>query len=388
MANTTFRIASRLPAPLRRWLRRVPGVEGMRARSLGEPTGSAPEPGSPRPIVYLPTWLSWGSMHERPHYLMEAFAEAGHPVYFVDSRAATAHFEGNVTVVPTLGEVPGAHVILYTHFPKTRDVVERFADPVLIYDILDDLSMYDANEVGFPEEQRAAFHHAFLVHDADVVITSNPVLFDKHHGERDDLILVENGVNVARFSAPTRRPRDLPDGVIVGYHGSVQAWFDFEGMEGVASRRPDWQLVVVGPVNPELVGSASRLDALANVHFIGERPPADMPAYAQAFDVGVLWRTIDDITAGMTPTKLNEYFAAGTPVVSTPIPAAVASPGVITGDDPDSLVGAVEAALARRDDSAWQTLAATLATDADWARRIDPLLRRLETDGARWVPES
>jgi glycosyltransferase involved in cell wall biosynthesis len=340
-----------------------------------------------RPVVYLPTWLSWGVLHERPHYLMETFAAAGHRVFFVDPRAAATRFDGGVAVVPTLASVPASHVILYTHFPKTRDLIERFDDPVVVYDVLDDLSMYDANEEGLPNEQRAAYHHAGLVHDADVVIASNPVLVDKHRHERDDIILVENGVDVVRFSAATRRPRDLPTGVVIGYHGSVHPWFDFDLLGETARKRPDWHFVVVGPVNATVSSDAGRLAALPNVHFMGERPPSTMPAYAQAFDVGVLWRRISDITAAMTPLKLNEYLAAATPVVSTPIPAAEASPGVIIGEDADSMVEAIEEALARREDSAWQTLAATLAADADWSRRIDPLLRRLETTGARWVPE-
>lgn len=387
MANTAYRLAARLPAPLRRFLRRVPGVEGMRARSVGEPTGPPPAPGSPRPVVYLPTWLSWGVLHERPHYLMETFAAAGHPVYFVDPRAPASRFDDGVTIVPTLADVPASHAILYTHFPKTRDLAERFADPVVVYDILDDLSMYDANEQGVPEEQRAAFHHADLVRDADVVVASNPVLVDKHRGERDDIILVENGVDVARFTAQTRRPRDLPPPPVIGYHGSVHPWFAFDLMEQVASQRSDWNVVVVGPVNPAVSEHVARLEVLPNVHFLGERRPAEMPSYAQAFDVGVLWRRINEITAGMTPLKLNEYLAAATPVVSTPIPAAEASPAVITAEDGDGMIAAIEEALARHDDSVWQTLAATLAAEADWTRRIDPLFRRLETEGWRWVPD-
>ncbi len=371
---------------MRRFVKRVPGVSSLQSRQAGSPRGHAPKPGSLRPVVYLPTWLTWGVLHERPHFLVETFAAAGHPAYFVDPRSSGKQTDGDLHVVPTLESVPGKNVIIYTHFPKTRDLIDRFENPVVVYDILDDVSMYDLHEAGLPDEQRASHHHAALVETADVVIASNPILVDRHRQERDDIMLVENGVNVARFSRPAPRPADLPDGIVIGYHGSVQPWFDFALLQGVAVARPDWGFIVVGPVNPGAADDAARVGGLANVTFLGARPPSSMPAYAQAFDVGALWRVVDHMTAGMTPLKLNEYLAAGTPVVSPPLPASEAAPAVLTATDTEGMIDAIEQALRRRNDSAWQTLAASTAADADWSRRIDPLLRRLEADGVRWVP--
>jgi glycosyltransferase involved in cell wall biosynthesis len=179
---------------------------------------------------------------------------------------------------------------------------------------------------------------------------------------------------------------DLPPGTVIGYHGWVQPWFDFDLLHAVAADRPDWQFAIVGPVNPAVAEAAARVERLGNVTFLGERPPRSMSAYAQAFDVGVVWRVVDDMTAGMTPLKLNEYLAAGTPVVSTPLPASKAQPAVITASDTGGMIDAVEEALRRRTDSAWQARTASAAAEADWARRIDPLMRRLETKGGRRVP--
>lgn len=386
LSGLAYRTAARLPAPLRRMVKRLPGAERLRAAQVGRPSGPSPGSGSLRPVVYLPTWITWDHLHERPHFILETFAATGHPVYMVDPRQPAPRSSDGVEIVPDLRFVPGDHVTIYTHFPKTRTLIDRFDDPFVIYDILDDISMYAMHEAGLPKEQRAVHHHTGLVADADVVIASNPVLADRHRPERADILLIENGVNVARFSRPAPRPPDLPEGILIGYHGSVQPWFDFDLFETVARDRPDWEFVVVGPVNSAVGDAASRATALANVTFLGERPPDQMPAYAQAFDVGVLWRVVDHMTAGMTPLKLNEYLAAGTPVVSTPLPASEAALAVLTAPDAKGIVSAIEGALQRIDDSAWQTLAATAAADAEWTRRIDPLLRRLEAEGGRWVP--
>ncbi len=80
------RLLARLPAGVRNLLKRVPGASQLRDRLYGQPEGAAPTSGSLRPVVYLPTWLEWEVMKQRPQYLLEALAAAGHEVWFVDPR--------------------------------------------------------------------------------------------------------------------------------------------------------------------------------------------------------------------------------------------------------------------------------------------------------------
>ncbi|MFV1962312.1 MAG: hypothetical protein ACC658_10810, partial [Acidimicrobiia bacterium] len=52
----------RLPAPLRRMIKRLPGVRKVQAKLAGAPAGPIPGPGGLRPVVYLPTWARWDEM--------------------------------------------------------------------------------------------------------------------------------------------------------------------------------------------------------------------------------------------------------------------------------------------------------------------------------------
>ncbi|MEX2322682.1 MAG: glycosyltransferase [Acidimicrobiia bacterium] len=374
-----------VPRPIRRLIRRVPGAATLVRRLTATPKGPPSAPGSLRPVVYLPTWERWGSMRQRPQYLVDALARAGHPAYFVDRSVRRSQVVDGVTVVPSLRHVPGAHPILYVHFAPLRDLMGRFTAPVVIYDILDDLSIYDEGEVGLPGRHRVRTHHRPLIEEAAAVIASSAALVERHRGERPDLLLVENGVDVERFSTPRPRPSDLPSGQpVIGYHGAIARWFDFALLESVAAANPGWEFVLVGPVLAEVAAEAARVGQADNVHFLGERTSDDVIGYVQAFDVGVVWFVVNHLTEAVSPLKLFEYLAADTPAVSTPLPAA-AVPTVRVADTATAISSAIREALDTADEEAPERRAA--AADADWSRRVAPLVAHLDEAALRTVPE-
>ncbi|HVR32054.1 MAG TPA: glycosyltransferase [Acidimicrobiia bacterium] len=367
-----------IPDPLKRAVRHLPFADHLRTLVSGRPRPSETVPGALRPVVYPPTWLRWDEMKQRPQFILEAFAKAGHDVFFVDTSEPAVRRTEHVTIVPSLRHVPGSSPILYVHFAPIRHVFDRFEDPVIVYDVLDDLSIYDDEEDGLPEGRRVRAHHAFVMARADVAMVSNGVLFERHRAERADLVRVENGVDVAAFSAETSRPDDLPPGAVVGYHGMISTWFDFDLLDGVAAARPDWTLVLVGPVDDRVRSRLEQSIAAANVVWLGERPSREMPAYASAFDVGVIWFRIDPMTEGVTPLKMFEYLAAGTPCVSTPLPAAVATDGVTTAATASELVVAIDQAMS--EDPA---RIRRIGSGHDWTTRLEPVLERLDAAGRR-----
>lgn len=339
-----------------------------------------------RPVVYLPTWARWDVMRQRPQFILGAFARAGHPAYFVDPREPKTRNVDGVTIVPTLSEVPSNDVILYVHFAPVEPMVERFDNPAIVYDILDDLSIYDEDEVGLPTERTVAYHHPAMVELADIVIVSNEILLERHLGERDDIVLVPNGVDVKRFRARHTRPNDLPDdGPIIGYHGAVASWFAFDLFESVALAEPSWQFVVVGPVDDRARERADELQSLDNVHFLGERPSDMIPGYVQAFDVGTVWFDVTHMTEGVTPLKVYEYLAAGVPVVSSELPACVSEQAVRTAADSVAFGAQIRAALADGGDDEWISLAASTTERASWMRRLGPVFDALDARRLRRV---
>lgn len=288
-----------------------------------------------RPVVYLPTWAHWNEMKQRPQYLLETFASRGHEVYFVDFDAPEMVVDG-VRIVPSLDRVPTEGVILYIHYAPIAHLLDSFTDPIVVYDILDDLTLFEADEVDVDPDRSFRRNHALLMDRADVVIASNSTLIERHRHERSDLVLVENGVDIDRFSADSLRPQDLPEGgPIIGYNGMISTWFAFELVAGLARRRPEWRFVLVGPVDDRARRELDDLLLIGSVIWLGERPSDQMPSYAAAYDVGAVWFEVNHMTEAVTPLKLFEYLAAGTPAVSTPLPACVGVAGVSVASSPD-----------------------------------------------------
>ena len=218
---------------------------------------------------------------------------------------------------------------------------------------------------------------------ADVVMVSNAVLLQRHRQERDDLILVSNGVDPELFSTVRPRPADLPTldpaHPLVGYHGAIAEWFDFELLTAVAQARPGWRFVLVGPVAPAVAARASTLGTLPNV-WLMERPSDTMPGYVQAFDVGAIWFRVNTMTEGVTPLKMYEYLAAGVPCVSTPLPACVAEPLVSTASQAGEFVDRLEEALASSADPAAVQSRIEAAGHQSWLEHLQPVLERLRRE--------
>jgi glycosyltransferase involved in cell wall biosynthesis len=355
----------------------------------GVPRLVGPIPGDLRAVVYLPTWAHWDVMRQRPQFILEAFAEAGHPVYFVDPSEPEPRESGGVRIVQTLAGTPSKGVILYTHFAPVRSMFDGFHDPVIVYDILDDLSIFDADEQGMPEPHRVKSHHPVVMAEADVVMASAPALIERHKTERSDIIYVENGVDPERFGSPIELPPDaIPfTGPLVGYHGMISRWFDFDLVRGVAELHPEWSIVLVGPTDPSVESRVVDLNELENIHLLGPKSSDEIAGYVQAFDVGLVPFVVDEMTVAVSPLKMYEYLAAGVPVVATPLPVCVSHPMVATAYEADEFSVLVEDALDTAGDEVLRIERFAAAKDASWGSRLRPVLERLDALERRRVPE-
>ena len=140
--------------------------------------------------------------------------------------------------------------------------------------------------------------------------------------------------------------------------------------------RPDWQLVIVGPVVEDRPGRP----AAAPQHPLPRRQGLRRAAaYLAGWDVALLPFARNESTRFISPTKTPEYLAAGKPVVSTSIRDVVRPYGdqglVRIADTPEEFVAACEAALARgpqrahgaRRTPSWPSMSWDKTWDADGA---------------------
>ena len=58
-----------------------------------------------------------------------------------------------------------------------------------------------------------------------------------------------------------------------------------------------------------------------NIHFLGLIPYEKIAQYANAFDIALNPRVVNQLSLAMNPLKIVEYLSIGIPVVSTDLPA-------------------------------------------------------------------
>ncbi|WP_440997109.1 glycosyltransferase [Arhodomonas sp. SL1] len=134
-----------------------------------------------------------------------------------------------------------------------------------------------------------------------------------------------NGVDFQLFNETAEaEPSDLASipGPRVGYIGRLNRKVDFDLIVRLAAARPQWQFVLVGPVaNLDARSEPGYWHCLtaANIRFLGEKRPDELPAYVAGMDVNLMCYTHrDDLWVQWGyPLKLHEYLATGRPVVST-----------------------------------------------------------------------
>jgi glycosyltransferase involved in cell wall biosynthesis len=179
-------------------------------------------------------------------------------------------------------------------------------------------------------EPRAPIYSADIERDllgkVDLVICSAEELKRTKGGFNPHTYVVHNAADVDLFERAldpaTEIPADLAaiPGPRVGFVGVLDFRVDQALLAACAAARPDLQWVFIGPVHGEWFDEAA-LRRHPNVHLLGLKPRAALPGYLKGLDVATIPYVLDRHTSAIYPLKLHEYFAAGRPVVATPLPS-------------------------------------------------------------------
>jgi len=237
------------------------------------------------------------------------------------------------------------------------------------------LLYYCYDEIGaaaWANRHGSRLEQAFLK-KCDAVIVSSEGLLQKQKGRHDSVFLVKNGVDIDLFSAEIppesfpEIPASNPGEQIIGYLGSVDDRLDIPLLERLFQKFPDARFLFVGRVQPGAL--RERLAAFPNVFLAGAYPPADLPAWVARMDVCLIPFVKNEFTAGIYPLKINEYLAAGKPVVSSNFAPLGDFSGIVAiADTPDAFEKALSEALAVQDTAAIERRRA-FAGKNSWAER-------------------
>jgi glycosyltransferase involved in cell wall biosynthesis len=357
-------------------------------------------PARMKPDLVVLSHLRWDFVYQRPQHLMSRFARERR-VFFVEEpvdhenspRWVLAEREdGIVLAVPHLPrglsgkEAEAAQAallaelletegitdyVLWYYTPMAIAVTAGLAPRAVVYDCMDELSLFR----GAPPDLLAREER--LLAAADLVFTGGRSLYEAKRERHASVHLFPSSIEAAHFArAREAQPEPADQAGLprprLGYFGVIDERIDLDLLAALADERPDWQIVLLGPVvkiDPET------LPRRPNVHYLGMKSYAELPAYLSGWDVALLPFARNEATRFISPTKTPEYLAGGRPVVSTSIRDVVRPYGelglVEIADEPGEVVTAIERCLALAGDSGD---AATAGKRDAWLRRVDELL--------------
>jgi glycosyltransferase involved in cell wall biosynthesis len=209
--------------------------------------------------------------------------------------------------------------ITWTFEPASAEVAGSLGESTLVYHCVDEFSEFSGTD-----KQALLALERRLIEKSDCVIVSSDLLLAKKRCFNQRTHLVTHGVDVTHFrtacDSNTAVPLEIErlSGPIVGFFGLIADWIDLDLIRAIAAERPSWNVVLIGKATTGL----GRLNGLPNIHCLGPKPYAALPAYAKGFDIAILPFAVNELTLAANPLKLREYLAAGLPVVSTAIPEA------------------------------------------------------------------
>jgi glycosyltransferase involved in cell wall biosynthesis len=104
------------------------------------------------------------------------------------------------------------------------------------------------------------------------------------------------------------------------YVGLIDKRIDGDLLCHIAQAEPDWEIIMVGPVDVRLFNQQAVERAAPNIHFVGSVPYARLPQFLAFADVYLMPWKVNELTRHINPTKTLEYMAAGRPIVSIALP--------------------------------------------------------------------
>ena len=343
--------------------------------------------------------LRWNFVFQRPQHLMSRFAHEMNVIYWeepVEIAASETPFlqvreadDANVRIVvphlpqgmpedareAALARLLDAHLasqhgplIAWYYTPMMLPFSKHITPDVTVYDAMDELSKFK-----FAPEHLLDYEQE-LIDRADIVFTGGSSLYEAKKDRHDNVHCFPSSVDRAHFCKARARQfdpgdqEDLPKPRL-GFYGVIDERFDIDLLAKVAEMRPSWSFVMVGPV---VKIAPEDLPKRHNIHYLGGKTYAELPAYLSGWDVALMPFAMNESTEFISPTKTPEYLAGGKPVVSTPIRDVVRHYGTLEGvkiaSTPEEFVAACDEALelAHNPESGWLAEADLMLSASSW----------------------
>ena len=354
--------------------------------------------------------LRWNFVYQRPQHLLSRCAK-NRRVFFVEEPVFSAgtdwrldvsiHESGVWVIVPHLSEEISEETaqkiqqemlndlfkaaaiqqyILWYYTPMAVGFTNHLKPLAVVYDCMDELSAFQ----GAHPQLKA--NESELLKRANVVFTGGHSLYEAKQHQHHNIHAFPSSIEKEHFATAryfVEEPvdqKDIPHPRL-GFFGVIDERMDLELLRGIAEAKPDWHLVIIGPV---VKIDRAILPANPNIHYLGGKSYQQLPEYLAGWDIAMLPFAINESTKFISPTKTPEYLAAGKPVISTPIRDVVRPYGekglVRIASNASEFVACAEEILTQSADStSWLDEVDEFLADNSWDNTWGEMLGLIES---------
>ncbi|GAC1379444.1 MAG: hypothetical protein NVSMB45_01570 [Ginsengibacter sp.] len=250
-----------------------------------------------------------------------------------------------------------------------------FQPEVIVYDCMDELSNFKFAPPILKTREKELFEKA------DIVFTGGHNLYKAKKNYHHNIHAFPSSIDKDHFEKARTNEKDPEDQKSIphprfGFYGVIDERMDIDLLKEVAEKRPNWHLVIIGPV---VKIDPTTLPKHTNIHYLGGKNYNELPLYLSGWDVATIPFVLNESTEFISPTKTPEYLSGGKPVISTSIIDVVKPYGdeklVHIADTADEFISSAEKELSVADKSAWlekvDTFLASNSWDNTWEQMMD-----------------
>lgn len=266
----------------------------------------------------------------------------------------------------------------------------NFFDPFFLSNIPADIGpekyvyqcMDDMSQVEYTRRHGVSLENE-IIRKADLVLCTSQQLTRMKSAFSNHVHFHPNAADFDLFNQAAQdkfsRPADMDFGnkKIIGFAGSIEYRTDFNLLKKIALHHHDKILLLIGPVQGTEHVEAG-IDKLPNVIFAGARKIENLPAYVQYFDCAIIPYKKNVLTASIYPLKINEYLAAGKPVVTTAFSEDILSfaPHAYVAKTDEEFLTAIDEVISSNDIHK-KTMRVKAASSNSWAKRVEEFWKLL-----------
>ncbi|MET3980487.1 glycosyltransferase involved in cell wall biosynthesis [Mucilaginibacter sp. UYP25] len=352
--------------------------------------------------------LRWDFVFQRPQQLLTRFSGKfrvffiEEPVFDTDGETYYAYLErAEVQVIvphlPRVNDPENTNALLKTllnnflkgksmasytfwyYTPMALDFSRKHQPELIVYDCMDELSAFKFAPQALKELEKE------LLQKADIVFTGGQSLYEAKKGQHSNIHPFPSSIDKQHFGSArkirtTLNKEKIQDHYTLGFYGVIDERFDIDLIRGIADARPDWKIVLVGPI---VKIDPAHLPAHENITYTGPKSYQELPAYLAEWDFALIPFLLNESTKFISPTKTPEYLAAGVPVVSTPIRDVVNPYGkyrmVKIAHDAEGFIMEIEDQLQFLEKESWLEKVDDFLSQNSWDNTCSQMLSLMNT---------